>query len=70
MRCAERDSLRQEHQAVVQNFRASIRDLIVLVDNSAAASDLSLAHLRIRIAQGTCEVGRATLERHQTEHGC
>src|ERR1022692_2267908 len=33
---AERDLLRQEHQAAVQNFRAAIRDLVALVDNSAA----------------------------------
>jgi hypothetical protein len=31
MLCIERDSLRQEHQATVSNFSASIRDLVVLV---------------------------------------
>jgi hypothetical protein len=35
MLCSDHDSLRQEHQAAVRDFRASIRDLVVLVDNSA-----------------------------------
>ena len=70
MLCAEHDSLRQEHQAAVQNFRASIRDLVVLVDHSAADPDFKLAHRRIRAARGACEVARATLEHHQAEHGC
>ena len=64
------DSLRQEHQAAVQTFRASILDLVILVDNSATDSDFNLAHLRIRAARGACEVARATIEHHQAEHGC
>jgi hypothetical protein len=68
--CAEHDSLREEHRAAVKTFRDSIRDLVVLVDNSAADSDFTLAHLRIRAAYGVCEVARATLEHHQVEHGC
>jgi hypothetical protein len=74
MLCVERDSLRQQHQTAVQNFRASIRDLVVLVDNLAAYvhsdSDFNLAHWRIRAASGACEVALATLEHHQAEHGC
>ncbi len=70
MLCAEHDSLRQEHRAAVKTFRASIRDLAVLVENSAADSDFTLAHLRIRASCGACEVARATLEHHQVEHGC
>lgn len=68
MLCAERDSLRQEHRIAVQNFRASIRELVVLVDNSA--SDFNLAHWRIRTASHACEVARDALEHHQVEHGC
>ena len=50
MLCVERDSLRQEHRATVERFRAAIRDLVVLVDNSSldSAAGLNLAHLRIR----------------------
>jgi hypothetical protein len=70
MSCADRDSLRLEHRAAVQNFRASICDLVALVDNSATDSDFDLAHLRIRAARGTCEVTRAALEHHQVVHGC
>ena len=70
MLCAKYDLLRQEHQAVVQTFRASIRDLVRLVDNSATDSDFNLAHLRIRAARGICEAARATMEHHQAEHGC
>jgi hypothetical protein len=72
MLCAERDSLRQEHQATVRNFRASIRDLVILVDNSAldSAADFNLASIRIRAARGVCEVAQAALEHHQAEHGC
>ena len=68
--CVEGNALRQEHQTTVQKFHASIRDLVVLVDNSATASDFNLAHLRIRVARGACEVARATLEHHEAEHGC
>jgi hypothetical protein len=68
--CAEHDSLRQEHRLSVQNFRAAIHDLVVLVDHSAADSGFNLAHLRIRAARGACEVARATLEHHKVEHGC
>ena len=72
MLCVERDSLRQEHRATVQKFRAAIRDLVVLVDNSSleSAADFNLAHLRVRAARGACELARATLGYHQTEHGC
>ena len=68
MPCADLHSLRLEHRAAVQNFRASICDLVALVDNSAA--DLDLAHLRIRAARGTCEVTRAALEHYRAELGC
>jgi hypothetical protein len=69
-RCAEYDSLRQEHRRAVKAFRASIRELAALVDNLAEDSDFRLAHLRIRADSGACEVARATLEHHQIEHGC
>jgi hypothetical protein len=46
MPCAKRDSLQQERQAAAQKFRASLRDLVVLVDTSATDSDFNLAHLR------------------------
>jgi hypothetical protein len=67
MLCAEHDSLRHEHQAVVQNFRAAIRDLVVLVDNSAADSNFNLAHLRIRAARRACEMARDALEHRLAE---
>ena len=70
MLCAKHDSLRQEHRAAAKTFRASIRDLVVLVDQLAEDSDFTRAHLRIRAACGACEVARATLEHHQLEHGC
>jgi hypothetical protein len=70
MLCTEHDSLRQAQREAVKTFRASIRDLVVLVENSATDSDFTLAHLRIRAACGACEVARATLEHHQVEHGC
>jgi hypothetical protein len=66
--CVERDSLRQEYQETVQKLRASIRDLVLLVDNSAADPDFKLAHLRIRIAQLACDVARDVLEHHEAEH--
>jgi hypothetical protein len=68
--CAEHDSLRRELQATVQDYRASIRDLIVLVDNSATDSAFNLAHRRIRVAHRTCEAARDALEHHLAEHGC
>jgi hypothetical protein len=70
MLCAERDSLRQERLAAVQSLRVSIRDLVVLVDNSAADADFNLAHLRIRAARRAWEGARDALEHHQAEHGC
>ena len=70
MPCAERDSLRHEHQAAVQNLRESIRDLVILVDNSVADSDFNLAHRRIRVAHRAYEAARDALEHHQAEHGC
>ena len=70
MLCAERDSLRHEHQAAVQNFRASIRDLVILVDNSVADSDFNLSHRRIGVARRAYEEARDALEHHQAEHGC
>jgi hypothetical protein len=70
MLCAERDSLRHEHQVATQNFRASIRDLVILVDNLVADSDFNLAHRRIRVARRAYEAARDALEHHQAEHGC
>jgi hypothetical protein len=72
MLCVERDSLRQEHRATIQKFRAAIRDLFVLVDNSSlgSAADFNLAPIRLRAARGVCEVAQAILEQHETEHGC
>ena len=70
MLCAEHDSLRQAHRATVKTFRASIHELVALVELSTTDSDFTLAHLRIRAACGACEVARATLEHHQLEHGC
>ena len=71
MLCVERDSLRQEHRATVQRFRAAIRDLVVLVDNSSldSAADFNLGHIRLGAARGVFEVARAK-EYHQAEHGC
>ena len=68
----DRDPLREEHQATVQNFRTSIHDLLVLVDNSAldSAADFNLAPIRLRAARGVCEVAQATREHHQAEHVC
>ena len=65
---AEHDSLQKEHQAAVQEFRASIRDLVVLVDHSAEDPDLNLAHRRTRAARRACEVARDAIEHHQAEH--
>jgi hypothetical protein len=60
----EHDSLRLEHQATVQNFRASIDDLVVLVNgNSATDSDFDLAQRRIRAARRACKVARDALEK-------
>jgi hypothetical protein len=70
MPCAERDSLRRKHQAAFQTYRASLLALVVLVDNSATDQEFNLAHLRIRATRGASEVARATLERHELEHGC
>jgi len=70
MLCPGRDSLRQEHRTAVQEFRASIRDLVILVDNSASDQEFGLAHQRIMISRWACEVGRYDLENHRAEHGC
>jgi hypothetical protein len=70
MLCAERDSLRREHRAAAQNLRASIRDLVILVDSSVADSDFNLAHRRIGVARRAYEAARDGLEYHQAEHGC
>ena len=70
MLCKERDSLRDEHRAAVQGFRAFIRDLAVLVDTSATDPDFNLAHRQIRAALRDCEVTQDVLEYHQAEHGC
>jgi hypothetical protein len=70
MLCAEHDSLRQEHQAAVQHFHSSVRDLVVLVGNTAAELDFNLAHRRIRAARRSCEMARDAMEHHQAEHGC
>jgi hypothetical protein len=70
MLCIERDSLRREHHATVQIFRASLRGLAVLVDTSATDSDFNLAHRRIRVARRACEGAQDALEHHQAEHWC
>ena len=70
MLCAERDLLWQEHHAAVQNFRASLRDLVALVDSSAADINFNLVHRRIRAARRACETARDALEHHQAEHEC
>jgi hypothetical protein len=70
MPCEEHESLRRAHQAAVQSLYAAIRNLVALVDNSAADSAFKLAHLRIRAARGSCELARATLEHHQAEYAC
>ncbi len=70
MLCAERDSLRHEYEGAAQNFRGSIRDLVILVDNSAADSDFNLAHRRVRVARRAYEAARDALEHHQAKHGC
>jgi hypothetical protein len=70
MLCAERDSLLHEHQAAAQRLHASIRDLVILVDNSVADTDFNLAHQRIRVARLHYEATRDALEHHQAEHGC
>jgi hypothetical protein len=70
MLCAERDLLRLEHLAAVQNFRASFRDLVALVDNSAADINFSLVQRRIRAARRACDMTQDALSRHQAEHGC
>ena len=70
MLCAKHNSLQQEHQATVANYRAAIRYVVALVDNSAADPDFNLAHWRIRATRGACEIARATLEHHREEHGC
>jgi hypothetical protein len=70
MPCAEQDLLRQKHRTAVQNFRAAIRDLVLLVDNSATDSNFNLGHRRIRAARRACEVARDAIEHHQEKHGC
>ena len=70
MLCAERDSLWQQHRVIVQQFRASIRNLVALVDNSASDLSFNLAHRRIRATRRACEAARDALEHHQAEHGC
>ena len=70
MLCAERDSLRHAQQAAVQNLRESIRDLVILVDNSGTDSDFNLYHRRIGVARRAYEAARDALEHHQAEHGC
>jgi hypothetical protein len=62
------DSLRQEYQAAVQDFRTCIGDLVLLVDVSATDSDFNLAHRRIIAARRACEVARDALEHHRAEH--
>ena len=70
MLCAERDSLQREHKVAVHNFHASIRDLVVLVDTSAADVDFNLAHRRIRATRRACEATRDGLDHHREGHGC
>lgn len=59
--CIERDSLRREHHATVQIFRAYLRDLVALVDTSATDLDLNQPHRRIRIARRACEGAQDSL---------
>ena len=59
MPCAEQDLLRQKHRTAVQNFRAAIRDLVLLVDNSATDSNFNLGHRRIGLLA-------APAKRHET----
>jgi hypothetical protein len=71
MLSTERDSLRHQRWIAVSNFRDAIHDMVALLEASGTPdSELDLAHLRIRTARGACEIARATLQRHQVEHGC
>ena len=70
MPCAEYNAFLRKYKAAVNNFRTSIRELVVLVDRAASDSDFNPAHLRIRVAQLACEVAKNALEHHQAEHGC
>jgi hypothetical protein len=70
MRCAERDSLREQHRVAVHKFRTAIRHLVVLVDNSSANLDFNLAHMQVAATHAACALKRVALEHHQTEHGC
>ncbi len=70
MFCAENILLRQEHQAAILAFRVAIGDLVALVESSAADSDFTLAHRRIRATGGACEIALAAVEQHREDHGC
>lgn len=70
MLCAERDSLRHEYRSAVQNLRESIRDLVILVDNSVADAVFNSSHQRVGVARRAYEEARDALEHHQAEHGC
>jgi hypothetical protein len=69
-RCAEQDALRQEYQAAVENYRMALGILAALVDNSATAQELNLAHWQIQATRGLCDTAQAALKRHQARHGC
>ena len=73
MLCVERDSLRQEHQATVQNFRASLRDLVYLLTTqpqTQTQTQTSIWLIYESEPRGVCEVAQATREHHQAEHVC
>jgi hypothetical protein len=70
MLCAEQNAFWQEYRAAVRNYHAAIRELAVLVDDSAKNSDFNLAHIKIKAARGFCEVAQAALEHHEAEHRC
>jgi hypothetical protein len=68
--CATHDSLQQARTAAARRFRASLHDIVALVDTSATDTDFNLAHRRIRAARRAYEAAQDALEDHQAEHGC
>jgi hypothetical protein len=56
MLCAEQNAFWQEHRAAVKNYVAAVRELVVLVDQSAEYPAFNLAHLQIKAARGRCDV--------------
>ena len=65
MRSAEHSSLEREYRDTARILRASIRDLAVLVDNSATAMAFTLAHWRITAASGAHDAARSALEHYR-----